>query len=94
MMVPRLRPVRASVLEKIVRKGHSFGSCFVCWAEVMDRDGPKRDSGALIMCIPYRCVHHLLHQPKPRTLAIQIPSPEGRGGVHCPPPMLLPLSPC
>lgn len=79
MMVPRLRPVRASVLEKTVLKGHSYGSCFVCWAEVMDRDIPKRDSGALIMYIPCRCAHHLPHQPKPRILAIQIPSPEGRG---------------
>lgn len=79
MMLPRLRPVRASALEKIVQKGHSSGSYFVCWAEVMDRDILKRDSGTLIMYIPCRCVHHLPHQPKPRILAIQIPSPEGQG---------------
>lgn len=95
MMVPRLRPVRASVLEQIAQKGHSYGSCFVCWAEVMDRDIPKRDSGALIMYIPCRCVHHLPHQPKPRILAIQIPSPEGRGGgVIAPPSDAAAPSPC
>lgn len=79
MMVPRLRPVRASTLGKTVQKAHPYGSCLVYWAEGMGRDIPRRDSGTLIMYVPCRCVHHLPHQPKPQILAIQMLSPEGHG---------------
>lgn len=33
------------------------------------------------MYVPCRCVHHLLHQPKPRILDIPILSPEGQGSL-------------
>lgn len=59
----------------------SFLWSFACWAEVIVRDIPKTDSGALIMYVSCRCVHHLPHQPKPRILVILILSLEGQGSL-------------
>lgn len=63
-----------------MERGHSNWSCFVCGAEGTDWVSPRETCGALTVC-PYRCVHRLPHQPKPRILATQIPSPEARGSL-------------